>query len=103
MFFILKKCTERAFSTYSAQAACALVNHINSLLEREYHDALEAVFVDYERKYTPSQKKPVFLRSPTAMRAVEPAVSCNCSLQRLRQVRWPTCSNARRVTTVGCW
>jgi len=61
VFFILKKCTERAFSTYSAQAACALVNHINSLLEREYHDALEAVFVDYERKYTPSNKKPVFL------------------------------------------
>ena len=61
VFFILKKCTERAFSTYSAQAACALVNHINSLLEREYHDALEAVFVDYERKYQPSQKKPVFL------------------------------------------
>ena len=61
VFFILKKCTERAFSTFSAQAACALVNHINSLLEREYHDSLEAVFVDYERRYTPSQKKPVFL------------------------------------------
>ena len=60
VFFILKKCTERAFSTYSAQAACALVNHINALLEREYHDALEAVFVHYERLYQPANKRPVF-------------------------------------------
>ena len=55
-FFILKKCTERAFSTASAQAACALVNHINSLLQREYYEQLESVLVEYERKYTPQQK-----------------------------------------------
>ena len=69
VFFILKKCTERAFSTFSAQAACALVNHINALLQREYFEHLESVLVEYERKYTPVQKKPVFLPQGTESRA----------------------------------
>ena len=61
VFFILKKCVERAFSTASSQAACALVNHINGLLQREYYDHLEGVLLEYEKKYTPVAKKPVFL------------------------------------------
>ena len=65
VFFILKKCVERAFSTSSSQAACALVNHINALLQREYYDHLEGVMIEYEKKYTPAQKRPVFLPQGT--------------------------------------
>lgn len=31
-FYILKKCSERAFSTVSATAACAILNHVNTVL-----------------------------------------------------------------------
>lgn len=32
VFYVLKKCTERAMATCSVNAACAIVNHITSIL-----------------------------------------------------------------------
>ena len=36
VFYVLKKCTERALFTCSVHAACAIVNHINAALSRYF-------------------------------------------------------------------
>ncbi|XP_003737789.1 conserved oligomeric Golgi complex subunit 4 [Galendromus occidentalis] len=39
VFFLLKKCLRRAFSTSSIDGACAMLNHTCSMIEGEFHKA----------------------------------------------------------------
>lgn len=41
VFYVLKRSTERAFSTCSVVTACALTNHVNGILTREFKQTLE--------------------------------------------------------------
>jgi hypothetical protein len=41
VFFILKKSADRAFATCNVNAGCAVLNHVNSILTRNYKQALE--------------------------------------------------------------
>lgn len=51
VFFILKKCTERAFSTSNVNGACAIINHLNSVLQSKYKDSLVTKMNDAYKKY----------------------------------------------------
>lgn len=51
IFFLLKKCTERACSTGSAHTACAIVNHLNFILARDYKDVLLGQLRAYSQEY----------------------------------------------------
>jgi len=42
VFYILKKCSERAFSTCDMNSACAIVNLLNSMLQTLYKDQLSS-------------------------------------------------------------
>ncbi len=41
VFYILKKSADRAFATCNVNAGCAVLNHVNSILTRNYKQALE--------------------------------------------------------------
>lgn len=51
-FFILKKCTERAFSTYSANTSCAVVNHIITILSTDYKEHMHRRVKAYYNIYS---------------------------------------------------
>jgi hypothetical protein len=51
IFYLLKKCTERAFSINSATTACAVINHINAILSRDYKEVLHARIATYAQDY----------------------------------------------------
>jgi hypothetical protein len=54
VFYILKKCCERAFNTYSASSACAIVNHINNILARDYREIYDSFATFYANRYIKS-------------------------------------------------
>jgi hypothetical protein len=41
VFFLLRKSAERAFATSNVAAGCAVLNHINAILTRDFRAALE--------------------------------------------------------------
>ena len=44
VFYILKKSAERAFATCNVNAGCAVLNHVNSILTRNYKQVLSLFF-----------------------------------------------------------
>lgn len=57
MFYILKRCTERAFSTYSGASACAIVNHLNAVLSRDYLQLFDSRITSYQQSYGASAQQ----------------------------------------------
>eukprot|EP00471_Norrisiella_sphaerica_P011270 CAMPEP_0184493506 /NCGR_PEP_ID=MMETSP0113_2-20130426/26173_1 /TAXON_ID=91329 /ORGANISM="Norrisiella sphaerica, Strain BC52" /LENGTH=808 /DNA_ID=CAMNT_0026878785 /DNA_START=88 /DNA_END=2514 /DNA_ORIENTATION=+ len=56
VFYILKKCSERAFSTCDVNSACAIVNLLNSMLETLYKQELSSkLSVCWERSHQITQ------------------------------------------------
>lgn len=51
IFYLLKKSTVRAFSTKSTHTACAIVNHINAILSRDYKEVLQTRIREYQQEY----------------------------------------------------
>lgn len=60
IFYLLKKSTVRAFSTKSASTACAIVNHINAILSRDYKEVLQTRIREYQQET--EQNNPVLSR-----------------------------------------
>jgi hypothetical protein len=52
VFYILKKCTERAFSTCSGSSACAVLNFTNTVLARDVKDVFVLSLADYASRYS---------------------------------------------------
>lgn len=46
VFYLLKKSAERGFSTCHVNAGCAVLNHINSVLTRDYKQVLHQVWLN---------------------------------------------------------
>ena len=58
VFYLLKKCSERSFSTGNVNLGCAMLNHLNTILSCDYKNAMEkCVKMLFNNEPLPSGRK----------------------------------------------